>query len=363
MVDLLVAGAGPAGLAAAIYGARLGMRVMIVDPLPDPIDKACGEGIMPSGRARLEEMGVDLSSGTPFHGVRYWSRGKSAVGHFASMPGIAMPRTGLSSAMWQRAHDLGVERRIGRIRDVSMSNGHVTAGDLEAGWLIVADGIHSAIRKGVGIGVRDPGNGRFGIRQHFRHRRPDDYVNVYLGRKREAYVTPVGSDVVGVAILSPKAERFDDGMACFSDLAAELGDPIGNVRGAGPFNRFAERVSLDRLALVGDAAGFLDPITGEGVRLALESAALAVRCIDEGSLDSYDAEWRRAMRRYRQVTSTLLRLRRTPVVRSAIVPFLRIAPTVFDLALRELGGYEEDRRHIRRQPASLLDPELPDSVL
>ena len=337
MKDLLVAGGGPAGLAAAIFAAKAGLSVAVMEPHEGPIDKACGEGIMPAGRSLLEQMGVEPTTGRSLAGVRYHRKGSSAQGRFRKGSGLGVRRLALSDAMWRRAADLGVERLQGRVRDVTQADGHVLAAGMKGRWLIGADGLHSAVRQSLGIPLMPDRPGRFGIRRHFQTDEDSDFVDVYLGDTDEAYVTPVGGGLVGVAIISAAPKRFEDGLAQFDRLRDQLGDAAGGIQGAGPFRCVSSRVSLGRVALVGDAAGFLDPITGEGIRLGFEAAQLAVDCVLSNSLDRYEAGWRRIMRRYLRVTSALLALRRSRYAREAIVPALRATPFAFDWMLGLLG--------------------------
>lgn len=342
MIDVLVAGGGPAGLATAIFAAKAGMRVIVVEPHRGPIDKACGEGIMPAGRVLLDRMGVRPAAGRPFEGIRYHQNGVTATGRFRHGDGIAVRRTDLSEALWARAVELGVERRQGRIRKVKSFRDSVCAAGIEARWLAAADGLNSSVREAIGISLRPMAPGRYGVRQHFVGEADADFVDVYLSDSDEAYVTPIADALVGVALLSSEPKRFENGLAQFPELSNRLGEPIGRVQGAGPFARFASRVSAGRVALVGDAAGFLDPITGEGICLGFRSAAWLVECLQQNRLDRYDDGWRRIVRTYRWVTSAILALRRNRYLNGAIVPTLRAVPGLFDGMLRLLGGVKQD---------------------
>lgn len=338
MIDLVIAGGGPAGLATAIFASKAGMSVVVIEPHVGPIDKACGEGIMPAGRKLLDRMGLSIEGGKPFSGIRYHRKGRIAAGRFSHGKGIGLRRTVLSAALWERAGDLGVERVHGRFRTAEFSNTSVSILGIGARWLVGADGLNSIVRKSVGIPLEKARPGRYGVRRHFAVERWDDFVDVFLGEAEEAYVTPVGDHTVGVAILSQTAKPFDEGLAEFPELIKMLGDPVGKVQGAGPFGRFAAQASVGRTALVGDAAGFLDPITGEGIRLAFESADLLVQCLVQDRLQDYDAGWRRIVRRYRTITSGVLALRRNPYLKESMVPVLRGVPRLFDGMLGLLGG-------------------------
>ena len=115
--DLLVVGAGPVGLATAIEAAAAGMSVTVVDPRHGPVDKACGEGLMPGARASLERLGVTVT-GSPFRGIRYTTPELGAhhevTAHFRGGAGLGVRRLELSGALAARADQLGVRRVTGR---------------------------------------------------------------------------------------------------------------------------------------------------------------------------------------------------------------------------------------------------------
>ena len=155
----------------------------------------------------------------------------------------------------------------------------------------------------------------------------------------EAYVTPVGPRQVGVAFLATGAPlRFDDALARFPALAARLGPPASTPRGAGPFEQPTRRRTAGRSLLVGDAAGYLDPLTGEGLRLGLAMAQAAVACARVDRADLYEAAWRRITRRYFLLTDALLRVSRPPALRRLIVPVCRRAPWLFRGAVDALAS-------------------------
>jgi flavin-dependent dehydrogenase len=347
MLDVIVAGGGPAGLGAAILARQRGLAVRVVEPRSGAIDKACGEGLMPAAVRALASMGVDIPVSHPFEGVRYVADGWSAEGRFSTGPGLGVRRTVLHAALGARADALGVERHLGRVKDIEQGADHVVVDGVEARWLIAADGLHSGVRKQLGLGLPARRPRRLGIRQHFATRPWSGFVEVHWSEHAEAYVTPVSDDTVGVALLyypdvvgpaggEPPFERL---LRHFPDLAARLGDPASQVRGAGPFEQRVKRRRVGRVLLVGDAAGYLDPLTGEGVRLGLATADAAVRAIVSGRPEGYERAWRRATRRYFVMTEGLLQLARWRWTRRRLVPALRTLPWLMSASIDALGGH------------------------
>lgn len=157
MIDLLIAGGGPAGLATAIHGALAGLEVVVVEPRPTPIDKACGEGLMPGGVRHLRGLGVTVT-GQPFQGIRYVDgvSGRRAEGLFRSGPGLGARRTELQAALAERAAQLGVRVLPGRIDQVRQDVHQVGAAGLTARYLVAADGLHSPSGAGSGCRRRPP---------------------------------------------------------------------------------------------------------------------------------------------------------------------------------------------------------------
>lgn len=150
MIDLLVAGGGPAGLAAAIHAARVGMEAVVVEPRTAPVDKACGEGIMPSGVAALRSLGVEVY-GHDLRGIRYLEGARRAEAAFQGRPGLGVRRTELHAALHQRAVELGVRIVPGKVGEIRQGDDRVSAAGLTARWLIAADGLHSPLRRELGL--------------------------------------------------------------------------------------------------------------------------------------------------------------------------------------------------------------------
>lgn len=329
MIDLLVAGGGPGGLATAIHAARAGLEAVVVDRRPGPIDKACGEGLMPHTVKQLENIGVSLH-GKAFRGITYLDAAHRVEAHFRSGSGMGVRRTVLSEALYDAATAAGVRIVKGEIGAVSQDATSVRCGDLQARYLAAADGLHSPIRSALGLDLPSRGRRRWGIRRHYDIAPWSDTVEVYWSRDTEAYVTPVADDQVGVAILKSEQGKFGDHLLEFPALAARLdGVAHGRDRAAGPLRQRVRGRAAGRVLLVGDAAGYVDALTGEGMGIAFGGAELAVACMLAGTPGDYDRQWRSMSRRYRALTAGLLYAGGIPPVRRMIVPAASALPKVF----------------------------------
>ncbi|MFJ1598814.1 NAD(P)/FAD-dependent oxidoreductase [Streptomyces sp. NPDC088261] len=337
MIDLLVVGGGPAGLATAVHATLAGMETVVLEPRPSPVDKACGEGVMPSGVRALRALGLELPPGHPLRGIRYVRGPHHAEAPFGDGTGLGVRRTDLHAALTRRAEEAGVKIVTDRAGEIGQSADSVTAAGLRARWLVAADGLHSPVRRGLGLDLPDRRPRRYGLRRHYHVRPWTDFVEVHWSAAGEAYVTPVAEDVVGVAVLSSQRRGYEEHVAGFPDLLARLdGPPATSVRGAGPLRQRVRRRTAGRVLLVGDAAGYVDALTGEGVALALASAEAAVRCLRAGHPERYEREWRRLSRRHRLLTEGLVRVAGRPAGARLIVPAAARLPSVFTAAVRAL---------------------------
>lgn len=323
--DLLIVGGGPGGLATALHARRHGLSVIVVEPRESPIDKACGEGLMPGGLAELTSLGVD-PAGMPFHGIAYVSENRRAQARFRSGPGRGVRRTTLHAALAARAKEQDTEWIPARVTTVEQDAHGVTAAGVRAKWLVAADGLHSTVRRAVGINATAGRPRRYGVRWHYRVPVWSEFVEVHWSRWGEAYVTPVEPDLVGVAILS----RGRPDLAWFPRLARHLeGASRGPARGCGPLRQVVSCRVAGRVLLVGDAAGYEDALTGEGISLAVKQAAAAVEAIVNETPSSYEAAWHRVTRDYRLLTRALVLTSTPRMTRRAIVPACAVLPAAF----------------------------------
>lgn len=272
-VETLIVGGGPAGLALARALWLRGQPSVVLDRRHWPIDKVCGEGLMPVGLAALERLGVHLEQGFPFAGIDYRWRGHRAGADFAEGCGRVLRRTGLSQALIHpQLEYCGGTQVLGLQRIASGFEVQTQRGTWRCRMLVGADGLHSRVRHLLGWNRPTPSwLRRWGWRQHFATPSWNSRVEVHLATHAEAYVSPAGESV-GVAVLRGPGGSKKSWLQEFPQLRERLGDPLEPVAAIGPLWQRSQRVWAPGVVLLGDAAGYLDACTGEGLSLAFLQA-------------------------------------------------------------------------------------------
>jgi flavin-dependent dehydrogenase len=330
VIDLLVVGAGPVGLATAV-GARLaGLDVAVVEPRRGLIDKACGEGLMPDALTRLRRLGVD-PSGVDFYGIRYLRDGRQAEARFSHGPGRGVRRTELHDAIARRARDLGLLLVDARVEAIAQGAEGSEAAGIRARYLVGADGLHSTVRRLLALEAATRGRSRFGIRQHYAVAPWTDLVEVHWLADCEVYVTPVAERTVGVAVLGGAPLSLDVAVSRLPVLVDRLSGArtSSRPRGAGPLRQASTARTRGRALLVGDAAGYVDALTGEGLRVGFAEAEAAVRAVRAEDPSGYEAEGAAITRSYRWLTNGLLWTGSHRRLRPMIVPAAQRLPFAF----------------------------------
>ncbi|MFQ5349922.1 MAG: NAD(P)/FAD-dependent oxidoreductase [Thermoanaerobaculia bacterium] len=339
--DLLIVGGGPAGLATAIAARLGGLTATVLDRARPPIDKPCGEGLMPAGVERLEALGVRLpeAAGRAFRGIRYRDGELVAEAEFPGSPGLGLRRTILHGALARRAEEVGVDLRWETmVRGLARGGVTTEEGVLRGRWLVGADGLSSRMRRWAGLDTDEPvgSRRRFGVRRHFRVEPWTDKVEVWWADGVEAYLTPVAAQEIGVAMLwSGQKSRFDRLLRRFPVLAERLAgaEVTSRDKGAGPLHRRPRRVWRDRLLLVGDAAGYVDAITGEGLDLAFHQSFALVEAVRQDDPRRYARFCRRLVRLPFALIHLLLFAERRPALRRRLIRTLAEEPQLFERLL------------------------------
>lgn len=333
--DVLVVGGGPVGLAAAIEARLAGYAVVVVEARSGPLDKACGEGLMPGTLRALHRLGVD-PPGHPLLGISYRAGSAHADHRFRGGAGRGVRRTTLTAALRARADELGVQHVTARVREVGVADDAVRAAGISARRLLACDGLHSTVRRALGLDRPPRGRPRYGLVRHLRVAPWTDLVEVHWGRAAEAYVTPVTDDAVGVALLGAPRTDWEVTLAGMPELAERLRDApqLGPTLGAGPLRQRSRARAVGPVRLVGDASGYVDALTGEGLRVGLEQARAAVATLDDPA--AYERAWTHATRDYRVLTGGLVAWATSPA-RGAVVPVARAAPWLYGRVVEQLA--------------------------
>jgi flavin-dependent dehydrogenase len=307
--DVFVIGGGPAGLAAAIAARKKGFSVAVADGAHWPIEKACGEGLMPDTVAALQELGVSVGAGDGqvMRGVRFVGRESEVAARFPAESAIGMRRVALHTKLVEQAQACGVELLWGTpvagiARDgVTLAVPSRGAGTfVRAHWIVGADGIGSRVRMWAGLDAAARRDCRYAVRRHYRMRPWSDFMEVHWGDRAQAYVTPVGAEEVCVVTISGDRGAKNVSLdAEFPTLARRVGaaELTGHERGAITMMQKFRHVQRGNVVLVGDASGSVDAITGEGLSLGFRQAMAMADALERGDLTKYEAAHRRLARR------------------------------------------------------------------
>ena len=308
--EVIVVGAGPAGIVAAIAARRRGLQTTVLDARKPPIDKPCGEGILPQGVAALRALGISFppESAFPFRGIRFVDEEHSARADFASATGFSVRRVKLHQLLVNHAIQEGVEFRWGAHVTQFDKDSVATAQErFSCRWLVGADGQNSLVRKWAGLDPRGVRRKRFGFCSHFQVRPWSDVAEVHWARGCQIFITPMTGQEVGVAVLSrDPGLRLAEALPRFPVLAEKLRGATPTTRELGDTTslRILPAITRGRVALVGDASGTVDAVTGHGLSLAFQQAIPLAESMKRDDL----AHYQHAHKKIAAVPITMTRL-------------------------------------------------------
>lgn len=362
MHDVAIIGGSIAGAAVAAHLAARGLDVVVLERAPDVRPKACGEGLFPLGVAELERLGV-LPALAPHSRALDALRFVAGAAHADARLGadgrhaLGVDRMQLVRALLERARTVGADVRTGvTVRDLRSDGDRVRAvctdaGDVEARAFVAADGLGSRIRRLAGLDAPARGR-RYGVSAHVEtaHDLPPR-IEVTVLPGREIYVTPLGDRTANVAVLASRGRigdfaqptAFADAVGALPSLAGAkmLRDPLA----AGPFPARCTRAWRGNLVLAGDAAGFFDGISGEGMSLALRTAPACAGAVagylhtgDERAFAAYDRRRRAAARNSELLARVTLALARDCRTAAFAIRNMRRRPATFDRLVAISGG-------------------------
>jgi flavin-dependent dehydrogenase len=342
--NVVVIGAGPAGIAAAIAANLRGLRSVVLDARLPPVDKACGEGILPHGVAALRKLGIHLDAtiAHPFHGIRFLDEESSACADFAGEPGFALRRPRLQQLLMERAAAVGVEFQWGvRVIHVDSKCFATDEKQIPYDWLIGADGQNSAVRDWAGLHSSAVRRERFGFRRHFRVRPWADGVEVYWGEGAQMFVTPTGEEEVGVAVFSRDPQlRVEQALDRFPALAEKLQDapPASKELSDTTTLRRLPEVTVGCIARAGDASGTVDALTGHGLSMAFEQAVALAEALHRENLPLYEAAHRKIAAIPVAMTRLMLLMEGSATIRRKALRMFQESPGLFTRLLSIHSG-------------------------
>ncbi|WP_433974186.1 NAD(P)/FAD-dependent oxidoreductase [Tunturiibacter lichenicola] len=352
--DVLIVGAGPAGLASAIAAANQGIQVEVIDARKPPIDKACGEGLLPASLESLAALGFDLRDllhieSYPLRGIRFLNDKNIAEAAFPLNSGRGIRRTVLHELLVDQAESLGVRFHWeNAVRAIELSRQgpliRTNRQTLTTRYLIGADGHQSRVSAAAGLNAATTHSRRIGLSQHYAIAPWTNFVEIYWSDHGQAYVTPTSSNEVCVAyVANQRSSTPAEALSQFPILQHRLANtPLsGAARGSITLGRTLHTVATENIALIGDASGSVDAITGEGLALCFRQAAALATALRNDDLTLYQQTHRHIQRLPSLMSRALLLLDRSPRLRNQLFRAFERRPLLFQQLLQI---------HIRQSP-------------
>jgi menaquinone-9 beta-reductase len=334
-VDVLIVGAGPAGVATAIAAAQRGLRAMVVDARRPPIDKACGEGLLPEAVASLRSLGIGVRppEAFPFSGIRFTDGISSCNAAIARGEAFGLRRILLQQLLMERAENLGVAFQYGiPLKQFEGDRARIGNDWVGFRWVVGADGQNSNVRRWAGLNPRRRFRSRFGFRQHFRARPWTNFVEAHWGEGVEMILTPTGENEICISLMTSDPHlRIGKALEEFPEVRERL-------RGAGPATTEigaptalgrARAATRGNVALVGDASCALDGVSGQGLSLAFQEAAALGEALAREDLRGYEEAHRKMTHRAMRMTRLMLLMDQCPRIRRKALRLFAANPAMF----------------------------------
>ncbi len=387
--DVVVVGAGPAGSTTALRLARAGFSVAIVDAARFPRWKPCGEFMSPGCLPLLRELGVydevAALGARPVRGMVLHAADRRASGRFttvgrATAPsdyGWAVRRERFDEVLLRAAQRTGAielfeqTRVTGLLRDahgtvdgVTMRGRDGGSRELRAHYTIGADGVHSQVASELGVRRETPWLRKLAFTTRYGGVAWGDRAEVHLFPGGFVACAPVDGGLVSVNLVldrelwrrerAPRDALLDSWLARLPAIGPRLasGHRVDPVRGIGSMACTTTRQVFAGAALVGDACGYVDPVTGEGIFLALKGAELLARSVtralhtgrrDAAALAPYARDWRREIAPHNRLATLLQRGLRRPRVVATAFRLFDARPQLVDLLVSVTGDYVPTR--------------------
>lgn len=358
-LKVAVIGAGPIGMATALFLARAGHKVHLFEKGSLPRDKTCGQGIMPSGVRILSKLGVKFENEecSPLKGIRYHDVGLEVCGDL-KVGGLGVERLTLSQkllslvqsnsniSLYANYRLIHIENLQRKVRCDFIKNDLKESDTFD--YAFACDGLNSVCRKLLKNNKLRKTDHRMGARLHFNCPPPSPYVEVFWFNGGEAYITPVSSTKIEVAFLWYKEAEFFKNFLKAKGKSLEgllldqlkeikeaptLKNPCSDFRSYGPFKDISHKVNVGQVFFVGDAFQFLDGITGEGISLGLNASKLITRNFQRWN-SYHSLRLKLLYWHYSLFVNLALSLARFPELRYKIFKIIKNRPLLFNFFLR-----------------------------
>lgn len=345
--DAMIIGGGPAGLAAALALAAKGAKCTVVDFKKPPIDKPCGEGLMPDSLKELAKLGIEIPEdrGFNFDGIRFRRGDNQVESDFPQGLALGVRRKVLHEALVAKAEQTPNISLLWNSRVNELKPGSIMVGEREFAyqWLIGADGVNTAVRKWAKMDVGESASFRYGFRSHYNIEPWTTRMELYWSDIGQMYVTPIGQNEVCVVFLSgDKTMRFEQALRHFPDLQKRLSgaELTSKLQGAITATRMLKAAASGKTALIGDASGSVDAITGEGLALSFRQSFALADAIEKGDLSLYTKAHKSLTKLPARMAQLMLLLDRAPKLQSRIIQALSMTPESFGKLLGAHVGHQ-----------------------
>lgn len=299
---------------------------------------------MPDSLAAAAQLGIAIPTelGFPFRGIRFVGPGDTVASPFPVGQGLGVRRTVLHPLLVDAAANSGVQLLWGQpVTGIDNHRIQLRRGSVRARWMVGADGTQSMVRRWAGLSDVLYESDRFGFRRHYSVPPWSDYMEIHWSEGCQFYVTPVAANQVCVVLMSRDSHlRIEDTLPLFPALSEKLssGRSAGAERGSYCATRHLRRVSRGHTALVGDASGTVDAISGQGLRLAFLQAHHLAAALEAGDLTIYETAHRRLTRRPEMMAGLMLTMDRSSWLRRRALRVLAERPQLFaDLLAAHVG--------------------------